>query len=136
MCVVWSLETLAYYLKGFIKFDLLTDHSTLVQAMKKEVQEVTPRMQKFREAIQAYNVCMSFVRGIHNHISDALSRSPVGGSEGVERVLRRLSEHTSDAYNMVVTSVTGEVIDDPALDEMWEAARLDKGYHSVAETLK
>ena len=81
---------MAYYLKGFIKFDLLTDHSTLVQAMKKEVQEVTPRMQKFREVIQAYNIRMSFVKGIHNHISDALSRSPVGGSEWVERVLRRL----------------------------------------------
>ena len=36
-CVVWSLETLAYYLKGCPKFDLWTDHSPLAQAMKKEV---------------------------------------------------------------------------------------------------
>ena len=49
--------------------------------MKKEVRELTPRMQKFREAIQAYNVTISFVKGVHNHISDALSRSPVGGAE-------------------------------------------------------
>ena len=47
-CVVWSLETWAYYLKWCPRFDLWTDHSPLAQAMKKEVRELTPRMQKFR----------------------------------------------------------------------------------------
>jgi hypothetical protein len=47
--------------------------------MKKEIWELTPRMQKFREAIQAYNVTISFVKGVHNHISDTLLRSPVEG---------------------------------------------------------
>ena len=64
----------------------------------------------------------------------------VGGSGGVERVLRRLKGHTSHAYNRVVSCVTGdicrEVIQDPALDDMWEATRLDKGYQSVAMTVK
>ena len=83
-CVVWSLETLAYYLKGCLAFDLWSDHSPLAQAMKKEVRELTPRMQKFREAIQAYNVHILFVKGLHNHISDALPRSLVGGSEGLK----------------------------------------------------
>ena len=61
-CVVWNLETLAYYLKGCLEFDLLRD----------------------MEAIQAYNVRMSFVKGVHNHISNALSRSPVGGLRGLK----------------------------------------------------
>ena len=52
-CVVWSLETLAYYLKGCPEFYLWSDHAPLAQAMKKEVRELTQRMQKFREAIQA-----------------------------------------------------------------------------------
>ena len=64
----------------------------------------------------------------------------VGGSREVERVLRRLRGHASHAYNRVVSCVTGdicrEVIQDPALDDMWEAARLDKGYQSVAMTVK
>ena len=134
------METLAYYLKGCPRFDLWTDHAPLAQAMEKEVRELTPRMQKFREAIQAYNVTVSFVKGVHNHISDALSRSPVGGAEEVERVLRRLRGHASYAYNRVVSCIKGdickEVIEDPALDDMWEAARLDKGYMSVAMTVK
>ena len=40
----------------------------------------------------------------------------------------------------MVSCVTGdickEVIEDPALDKMWEATRLDKGYQSVALTVK
>ena len=43
-CVIWSLEALAYYLKGCPRFDLWPDHSPLVQAMKQEVRELTPRM--------------------------------------------------------------------------------------------
>ena len=47
-CMVWSLETLAYYIMGCPEFDLWTDHSPMVKAMKKEIRELTPRMQKFR----------------------------------------------------------------------------------------
>ena len=32
-CMVWSLETLAYYLKECPAFDLWTDHSTLAQTI-------------------------------------------------------------------------------------------------------
>ena len=63
--------------------------------MKKEVRELTARMQKFRETIQAYNVTILLIKGVHNHISDALSRSRGGGAEGVKRVLRRLRGHAS-----------------------------------------
>ena len=114
-CVVWSLETLAYYLKRCPRFNLWTDHSPLVQAMKKEVRELTPRMQKFREAIQAYYVTILFVKDVHNHISNALLRSPVGGAEGVERVLRRLRGHASCVYNR--GDICKEFIEDPALEK-------------------
>ena len=120
--VKWSLETLGYYLKGCPEFDLWSDHAPLAQAMEKEVRELTPRMQEFWEAIQAYNVRIFFVKGVHNHISDALSRSPVGGAERVEAILRKLRGHASYAYNRVVSCIKGdickEVIEDPALDDM------------------
>ena len=46
MFVVWSLETLAYCLKGCPIFNLWTNHVALAQAMKKEVRELTPRKPK------------------------------------------------------------------------------------------
>ena len=83
---------------------------------------------------------MSFVKGIHNHISDALSRTPMGGPEGIKRTLRRLRGHASYAYNRVVSCVKGdickEVIEDQALDKMCEAVEMDEGYQEVAETIK
>ena len=75
---------------------------------------------------------MSFVKGIHNYNSHTLSRSPVRGPKGIDRVLSGLRGHASYAYNRVVTCVRGdicrEVIEDLALDEMWEAAKIDEGY--------
>ena len=60
----------------------------------------------------------------------------MGGSEGVKRILRRMRGHASYAYNRIVSCVKGdickEVIEDPALDEMWEAAEKDEGYQRVA----
>ena len=62
----------------------------------------------------------------------------MGGPEAIERALRRLREHASYAYNRVISNISGdickEVIEDPALDKMWEAAEKDEGYQRVAET--
>ena len=64
----------------------------------------------------------------------------MGGPEAIEGALRRMRGHASYAYNRVISNISGdickEVIEDPALDEMWEAAWMDQGYQSVAETIK
>ena len=76
---------------------------------------------------------------ISRDLEDALSRVPVGGPEVIEGALRRMRGHASYAYNSVICCITGdickEVIEDPALDEMWEAAKKDEGYQRVAETI-
>ena len=63
----------------------------------------------------------------------------MGGPEIIERTLRSLGGHASFAYNRVVSCVKGdickEVIKDPALDAMWEAAKKDEGCQRVAETI-
>ena len=60
----------------------MTDHNPLAKKMKKTIRFLTDRMQKFREAIQTYNVTITHVRGVHNKISDALSRAPLGSQRG------------------------------------------------------
>ena len=55
--VVWTLETLAYYLKGCPEW---TNHLPLVQSLKKEVRELTHRMQGGREAGRPFKPTTSF----------------------------------------------------------------------------
>ena len=63
----------------------------------------------------------------------------MGGPEAIERALRRIRRHASYAYNRVISNISGdickEVIEDPALDKMWEAAEKDEGYQRVAKTV-
>ena len=136
MSIIWSLDSLSYYLVGCSQFTLWTNHNPLAQAMRKTLRDLTQRIQKFCKAIQAYNVKITHVKGIHNKICNALSRAPVGSHAGVERVLNNLRGH---AYNRIITLVKGnvspEVLEDPALDELWEEAELDKGYQRAAKVV-
>ena len=56
----------------------------------------------------------------------------MGGPEATELALRRMRGHASYAYNRVISCITGDickdVIKNPTLDKMWEAAKNDKGY--------
>ena len=56
--------------------------------------------------------------------------------EGKERVLRNLRGPASFAYYKIVfcisRDISKEVIKDPGLDKMWEAAEKDKDYQKVA----
>lgn len=55
-------------------------------------------------------------------------------------MLRNLRGHASYAYNRIVSCISGdisqEVIKDPAVDEMWEAAKQDEGYQKVASLIE
>ena len=77
--------------------------------------------------------------GVHNKISDSISKAPVGAPDGIERVLRNLRGYASYAYSRTVLSVKGdirpEMIEDPALDEMWEAAVKDSNNQLVAKLI-
>ena len=103
VCVIWTLKTLAYYFKGCPRLKLWLDHSA--QSMKKDLRSLSPRMQKFREVIQANNVDIFFARGIHTQITNALPRAAVGGSEVIETVLRNTRGHTSYAYNRIFSCI-------------------------------
>ena len=64
----------------------------------------------------------------------------MGGPDAIEMALRRIRGHASLLYNRVISNISGdickEVIEDPALDKMWEAAEKDEGYQKGAETLE
>ena len=45
------------------------------------------------------------MKGVHNEICNALSRSPVGGPEAIKMVLNRLRGQASYAYKRIISSV-------------------------------
>ena len=47
ICVVWTLKTMKYYLKGCLHFDLWTDHNPSILAMNKNIRMLTERLEKF-----------------------------------------------------------------------------------------
>ena len=62
-CIIWSLESLKFYLKGLASLELWSDHAPLRDAMKKPLRDLTPRLQKFREAVEGYGMTIKHVKG-------------------------------------------------------------------------
>ena len=60
-----------------------------------------------------------------------MSRAPVKGPEEIDVVLNNLRGQG----NYVQGDISEEVLKDPALDEMWEAAAADEGYQLAAKAI-
>ena len=86
-CVIWTLKSLKFYLRGLHRFELWSDHAPLKDAMSKQLRELSPRLQRFRKAVEGYGMVLKHVRGATNLAADSMSRAPVGSPEEVEKVL-------------------------------------------------
>ena len=106
--------------------------------MTKTLRDLSPRLQKFREAVEGCGMVIRHVKGAQNLAPDSMSRAPVGGSEEVEVVLNNLRGQAQVCYR-IVSSVQGdiseEVLEDPALDEMWAAADANEDYQKCAKII-
>ena len=72
--------------------------------MNKQLRELSPRLKKFREAVEGYGMTIKHVRGAANLAADAMSRAPVGSAEEVDKVLDNMS-NLRYRYNTIVSSV-------------------------------
>ena len=108
--------------------------------MSKQLRELSPRLQRFRKAVEGYGMVLKHVHGATNLAADSMSRAPVGSPEEVEKVLSGMgSKGNRYVYNRIVSSVWGdisnEVLEDPALDDLWEAAEADEEYSQAAKVI-
>ena len=77
--------------------------------MVKQLRELSPRLKKFREAVEGYGMVLKHVRGAIHLAADSMFRAPVGSSEEVEKVLNgRKSQGNRYVYNRIVSSVQEE----------------------------
>ena len=74
-----------YYLQGLQSFELLTDHSALVDIFKKDIVDITnPRLRAFREKLMDMSIKADYLPGKKNLAADALSRVPMWRKADVE----------------------------------------------------
>ena len=74
-----------YYLQGLQSFEVLTDHSALVEIFKKEIADINnPRLRAFREKLMDMTIKVGYLQGKKNLAADALSRVPMWRKAEVE----------------------------------------------------
>jgi DNA-binding protein Fis len=120
--IAWAVNNCRHYLIGCPTFTVYTDHRPLVGIFEKDMTDIdNPRLVRLREKLLGYNFNVEWINGKANAAADALSRSPIASVI----VAAAAAESTS-----VV-----EELDDPALDELVEATKVDQSIIAVKQAL-
>jgi len=78
LALTWAATKLNIYLQG-LHFQFQTDHKPLVEILSTKdllVDELSPRLQRFRMNILRYSYNVNYIPGKDLIIADALSRGP------------------------------------------------------------
>ncbi|KAG1671242.1 Transposon Ty3-I Gag-Pol polyprotein [Nymphon striatum] len=76
--VTWCCERFSEFLIGLPNFLIETDHKPLLAILKsKRLDELTPRLQRYRLRMMRFSYEVQHVPGKSLHTADALSRAPV-----------------------------------------------------------
>lgn len=80
LAVTWCCEKFADFLVGLPSFTIETDHKPLLALLKtKHLDELTPRIQRFRMRLMRFSYNVVHVAGKNLVTADTLSRAPVSG---------------------------------------------------------
>lgn len=86
LALTWAAERFYEYITG-IKIIMETDHKPLLQILQtKHLDELTPRLQRFRIRLMRFNYDVKYVPGKELVLPDSLSRSPLSNLESDEDV--------------------------------------------------
>uniref|UniRef100_A0A8C8DE10 Gypsy retrotransposon integrase-like protein 1 n=1 Tax=Oryzias sinensis TaxID=183150 RepID=A0A8C8DE10_9TELE len=78
--LAYGLERFHNYVYGLPSFTAETDHRPLVSIIKKNLNEMSPRIQRLMMKMQRYDFDLIYTPGKHLILADALSRAPAGKS--------------------------------------------------------
>jgi len=74
--LVFGLERFHSYIYGLPSFTVETDHHPLVAIIKKNLNEMSPRIQRLMMKMQRYDFELIYTPGKHLIIADVLSQAP------------------------------------------------------------
>ena len=117
LAMTWCCEKFADFLVGLPSFQIETDHKPLLALMKtKQLDELTPRIQRFRMRMMRFSYQVEYVAGKHLVTADALSRAPGRKPREEDRV-------TEEDLKSFVQSVVDSI---PASDMRLEEVRREQ----------
>ncbi|KAL7852894.1 hypothetical protein SRHO_G00186790 [Serrasalmus rhombeus] len=97
--LAYGLEIFHGYVYGLPTFTVETDHRPLVSIIKKNLNEMSPRIQRLIMKLQRYDFELIYTPGKHLVLADALSRVPV--MSDVSSTEKEIENH----INMIVESL-------------------------------
>ena len=89
LSIVFVLKRFSMTLLG-LTVEIQTDHAPIINILRKPLDAISNRMQRWVVSIQHFNFSIKHIRGVDNIVADALSRNPVSGQASPEE----LAEHT------------------------------------------
>ena len=104
----WACERFSDYLIGKT-FHIETDYKPLVSLLgNKNLEELTPRLQRFRMRLMRFRYTISHVPGKDLIIADALSRAP---SRNIEKIESDFENDTTAFVDMIMDIFPRRIID-------------------------
>ncbi|KAI4891972.1 hypothetical protein NFI96_009139, partial [Prochilodus magdalenae] len=97
--LAYGLDKFHCYVYGLPTFTVETDHRPLVSIIKKNLNEMSPRIQRLIMKLQRYDFELIYTPGKHLVLADALSRAPV--IDEVSSTEKEIDNH----INMIVESL-------------------------------
>jgi len=99
LALTWACERFSEYILG-MHFTLVTDHENLVSSiMKKTLDEVTPRITRFKIRLMRYKFVLINIPGKEMYTADTLSRAPLPDTECTKS---RLEEEAESFIRFVI----------------------------------
>lgn len=138
--VAYGLERFHSYIYGLSSFTVETDHRPLVSIIRKNLNEMSPRIQRLMMKMQRYDFELVYTPGKHLLFADALSRAPTEScvsttEEDVEHHVNMVATAlaVSDEKSKHIAEVTKQNVDLQRviqnMDEEWPVSSCPQFYH-------
>ena len=127
----WACERFSDFLIGLPTFTIETDHRPLLALLhSKQLDELTPRIQRFRMRLMHYKYDVKFTAGKDLATADSLSRAPAGQPQEKD------IDFETDVASFVDSIIEGLPASKDRLDEIRAKQRADEICRKVASYCK
>ncbi|XP_026050672.1 uncharacterized protein K02A2.6-like [Astatotilapia calliptera] len=117
------------YVYGLPTFTAETDHKPLISIRKKNLNDITPRIQRMMMVLQRYDFELIYMPGKYIVLADALSRAPAPSGD---RLVSTTAEEAETHVNMVTASLpASDVMLQQIVQETTKDSVLQKVSHLI-----